>query len=206
MGNLWSICNRPLDYRAYYLTAMNCPKCLALMENVTFQTIDVERCTGCGGIWFDGLEREHLAGMKGSDAIDTGDPAVGRKMNEMKAVKCPACHESMIRMVDHRHPKVQFESCPVCYGVYFDAGEFRETRNRSVSPKGVIAQEREPARPRADAECFGKAWSCNAADGAFSAHCIGPRTGSRALGFTSRCRSDIEMNKSPCRAHPTTSA
>ena len=52
---------------------MKCPKCGADMEKVTHQAIEVDRCTGCKGIWFDMLEHEHLKAMKGSEAIDTGE-------------------------------------------------------------------------------------------------------------------------------------
>ena len=38
----------------------------------------------------------------------------------------------MIRMVDHRHPHLWYESCTVCYGVFFDAGEFRDYKEHSI--------------------------------------------------------------------------
>jgi Zn-finger nucleic acid-binding protein len=33
---------------------MNCPKGSAAMEIVGFDGIEVDRCTGCLGLWFDG--------------------------------------------------------------------------------------------------------------------------------------------------------
>ncbi len=81
---------------------MNCPKCEAAMEKVTHDLIEVDRCSQCKGIWFGMLEAEHLKDMKGSDAIDTGNPAVAKIYNEMKHVKCPVCHGEMIGMVDAR--------------------------------------------------------------------------------------------------------
>jgi len=38
----------------------------------------------------------------------------------------------MIRMVDHQQPHMLFESCPVCYGVFYDAGEFRDYKSHTV--------------------------------------------------------------------------
>jgi Zn-finger nucleic acid-binding protein len=32
----------------------------------------------------------------------------------------------MTRLVDVKHPHLWYESCPVCYGVFFDAGEFTD--------------------------------------------------------------------------------
>jgi uncharacterized protein len=51
---------------------MNCPKCNSVTEKVTYQNIEVDRCTGCKGIWFDLLEHKQLKGMAGSEKIDAG--------------------------------------------------------------------------------------------------------------------------------------
>ena len=32
----------------------------------------------------------------------------------------------MLRMVDPRQPHIWFESCPVCHGRFYDAGEYRD--------------------------------------------------------------------------------
>jgi Zn-finger nucleic acid-binding protein len=38
----------------------------------------------------------------------------------------------MIRMVDRHQPHIWYESCPVCFGIYMDAGEFREQKQRPI--------------------------------------------------------------------------
>lgn len=101
------------------------------METVTFQDITIDRCTACKGLWFDALEKEHLDLLQGADSIDTG-PAHVENRDEVVRISCPVCHEPMIRMVDLQQPHIWYESCPVCYGVFFDAGEFREHKERSV--------------------------------------------------------------------------
>ncbi len=111
---------------------MNCPKCEGSMEKVTFSSIEVDRCTGCKGIWFDMLEAEHLKDMKGSEAIDTGDPKLAEKFNEIKHVKCPLCQVDMIGMVDVQQPHIWYEGCPQCYGLFFDAGEFTDYKEETV--------------------------------------------------------------------------
>jgi Zn-finger nucleic acid-binding protein len=103
-----------------------CPKCRSTMAAVEFAGIEVDRCTGCGGIWFDLLEHEALRAAAGADAIDTGDPAVGARFDAVGLVRCPVDAEPMVRMVDRAQPALWFESCPLCYGVFFDAGEFSE--------------------------------------------------------------------------------
>jgi Zn-finger nucleic acid-binding protein len=106
---------------------MNCPKCHANMAKVTFQSVEVDRCEGCGGIWFDILEREDLKAMKGADeAIDTGSVKKGQKMDAVRKVHCPHCHTGMISLHVPDQPHIVIEQCNVCNGVFMDAGEFRD--------------------------------------------------------------------------------
>jgi Zn-finger nucleic acid-binding protein len=42
------------------------------MITVPFNSIDVDRCTNCQGLWFDEFEKAELQKLKGSDAIDVG--------------------------------------------------------------------------------------------------------------------------------------
>lgn len=123
---------------------MDCPKCSRAMEKVGYQTIEVDRCTGCKGIWFDMLEQEHLKGMKGSEGIDTGDPEVGKKYNKVERIQCPLCHTPMIRMVDRDQPHIWYESCTRCFGVFFDAGEFKDYKEHTVLDylRDLVARER----------------------------------------------------------------
>lgn len=123
---------------------MICPKCSAEMETVQYHNIEVDRCTMCFGIWFDMLELEDLKAMKGSETIDIGSAAVGKKYNKIQDIKCPVCNAEMIKMVDKRQPHIWYESCSVCYGVFFDAGEFRDYKEETVLDffKDLLAGER----------------------------------------------------------------
>jgi uncharacterized protein len=102
------------------------------MEIVRYEGVDVDRCTACGGLWFDRTEHEKLRHKRGSEVIDTGDAAVGRKQNAVAKIDCPRCTSRMVRLVDPGHPHIWFESCAVCGGVYLDAGEFREEKSHSI--------------------------------------------------------------------------
>ena len=111
---------------------MNCPKCNAMMEKVEYHSIVVDRCTRCKGIWFDMLEAETLKGIDGSGQIDIGSPKEGEKFNQLEGVKCPKCQTLMGKMVDNDQPHIWYESCDICYGVFFDAGEFKDYKEESV--------------------------------------------------------------------------
>ena len=107
---------------------MNCPKCSGTLRSVTFQKTEVDRCEKCEGIWFDAMEQKELRRVEGSEVIDPGtvrDPALDAK----DVVICPRDQARMVRMVDPARPKIWLESCPVCGGVFLDAGEFRELKD-----------------------------------------------------------------------------
>ncbi len=104
---------------------MQCPKCRESMERIAFAAGEVDRCTGCKGIWFDMLEHEDLRAH--AREIDVGSAETGAKYNAIDVIPCPVCpNTTMIRMVDAAQPHIWFESCPVCFGRFFDAGEYRD--------------------------------------------------------------------------------
>jgi uncharacterized protein len=111
---------------------MKCPKCAAQMEPVHFQHIEVDRCTQCHGLWFDMLEEQNLRKLAGSESIDIGSPSLGRIHNEITDVICPRCGTPMSKMIVHGQAHLWYESCDHCFGVYFDAGEFREYKEQAV--------------------------------------------------------------------------
>ena len=123
---------------------MKCPKCEAEMEKVVFQNIEVDRCTNCRGIWFDRLEHESLKQLKGSEDIDVGAPEKGKEFNRVDKINCPVCHTIMVRMVDAGQPHIWFEKCASCDGVFFDAGEFTDFKEHTLSDfiKDLMAKER----------------------------------------------------------------
>lgn len=102
------------------------------MAPVVYREIEVDRCTDCGGLWFDPVELERLKAARGSEAIDAGDPKRGRELNSMKRVLCPTCGTSMLRMVNPRQTHIWYERCPSCYGVFLDAGEFKDYKHETL--------------------------------------------------------------------------
>ena len=111
---------------------MDCPKCGGSMEVVSFMDIEVDRCTSCGGLWFDEFEKYDLERRPGAESIDVGDRDVGRQHNVQDRYPCPKCGNPMIRMVDPHQPHIWFEQCGSCHGTYFDAGEFRDLKDHTL--------------------------------------------------------------------------
>ena len=105
---------------------MECPKCQNTMKPNQYKGVEYEQCAECGGLWFDLLEHEDLRRAPGSESLDSGDPATGRRYDQVGLIRCPVDGEPMVRMVEKGQPALWVESCPLCYGTFFDAGEFRE--------------------------------------------------------------------------------
>jgi Zn-finger nucleic acid-binding protein len=114
-------------------TSLECPKCHSPMELVTYEGITIDRCTRCCGMWFDANEQKALKEQKGSEAVDVGDPQMGRKMDKITDINCPRCGVAMIRMVHVDQQSTDYEACPNCYGIFLDAGEFRILKDCSMS-------------------------------------------------------------------------
>lgn len=105
---------------------MNCPKCDAPMSKVTFDGVEVDRCDSCRGLWFDAHEKEKLKDLARAETLDDGAPRAAGAAPPRKHVMCPVCKTRMITMTVLDHPGLQYESCTVCYGAFFDPGEFKE--------------------------------------------------------------------------------
>ena len=113
---------------------MTCPKCKAAMKAVSAGEYEVDRCTGCGGLWFDLREHEHIAVSKAQVApLDTGDAAKGNRHNQLRDVQCPACRVKMLKLSVPNQLHIKYESCPVCYGAFFDAGEFKDYASHTLA-------------------------------------------------------------------------
>ena len=126
---------------------MQCPKCHHDMKEQRYGTLQgdvhLDQCTNCKGMWFDVGEAEILKDKWMSDFIDSGDPEVGKANNEIRDIDCPRCGEPMDTLSDPKQPHIQYESCTVCHGSFFDAGEFADMKEltivewlKSLMPKG----------------------------------------------------------------------
>ncbi len=113
---------------------MDCPKCQANMEPASFKDVEVDRCTSCGGIWFDLLEHEDLKKLKGAEkVIDTGNAEKGTEMDKVRGIDCPKCHTGMISIHVPDQPHIVYEQCTICYGTFMDAGEFTDFAHLTIA-------------------------------------------------------------------------
>ena len=109
---------------------MKCPRCSSAMETVQVEDVQIDRCTQCGGLWFDEFELTDLKAKQGSEKVDTGHADKSNQHSQAR-INCPKCSTFMLRMVDSQQPHIWYETCEECGGSFFDAGEFRELKHHN---------------------------------------------------------------------------
>lgn len=108
---------------------MNCPKCASSMEELTENDITIDRCTNCGGMWFDLFEAEDMLETVDVRTVDTGSVLKGIKMDKIRDINCPKCSVGMQTASDREDPALKFEVCTNCHGYFLDAGELKDMDN-----------------------------------------------------------------------------
>ncbi|NKI36387.1 zf-TFIIB domain-containing protein [Wenzhouxiangella sp. XN79A] len=124
--------------------ALACPKCRSAMESVVVDGVEVDRCTGCEGIWFDAGELDWLAQDEVAEAIDVGEAERGQSMNAVTEIDCPRCGKPTRHVADRHKPGIRYEVCIGCEGAFLDAGEFTELSKLSLLEilRGVLSRRR----------------------------------------------------------------
>ena len=96
------------------------------MRPVQVGEVEIDRCESCGGIWLDLFEREKLLLNKATAAAADLRQTPNAALNRKEGGKCPRDHATLIHMVDIKQPHIGFESCNICGGIFFDAGELKD--------------------------------------------------------------------------------
>lgn len=99
-------------------------------------TVELDRCTFCNGLWFDGGELEQVLGKRPPAKLD---PQL------QTSRKCAACSLPM-RAAEVGGLRVEF--CEKCHGVFLDDGELRAI-NGGQQVRIQVADTKAPARPDA---------------------------------------------------------
>ncbi|MCF6263753.1 MAG: zf-TFIIB domain-containing protein [Xanthomonadales bacterium] len=116
---------------------MQCPKCSGSMELVSYDKIEVDWCTDCGGLWFQPEELRALRDdiWMADYIIDSGEKSAGKKANTQRDYRCPDCNDKMLKESDQEQSHIIYESCPNGHGIYLDAGEFTDIVHKTFWDK-----------------------------------------------------------------------
>ena len=115
---------------------MKCPSCKSPLREKDADGMTVDMCYGgCGGIWFDAKEIEHLTARAAASLHSIWQAPVG-KLNLAEPRRCPRCEEQLLeRKWFSDLKKVEIDQCPQCGGVWLDAGEFSRVYDEIKGPK-----------------------------------------------------------------------
>jgi PAT family beta-lactamase induction signal transducer AmpG len=117
----------------FFSGAMRCPKCRCDMAQIDIEGTIIDRCTRCSGIWFDEGELEAMKNLQAATEIDTGEAVLGKQYNAIDHYRCPRCGGHMDKKFDAQQRHIWYETCVECNGSFFDAGEFRDLAQVTVS-------------------------------------------------------------------------
>lgn len=109
------------------------------MKPLVVSGIELDRCTFCKGLWFDGGELEQVLKKPANPQLDEGSTAR----------KCAACAVPMRPAVLGR---LRVETCTTCHGVFLDEGELVALNDgKAVRVTMEAPPKREAAPPVSDA-------------------------------------------------------
>lgn len=115
---------------------MKCPKCTKPMESQTFKNIELDRCTGCYGI-FCGSDaiQEGKEVWLAEAVLDVGYETTGAKYDKVDEIDCPSCHVRMDKISDPVQTHIWMEACPQCNKLFLDAGEYTDLKHNTILDK-----------------------------------------------------------------------
>jgi len=105
-----------------------CPACKNDMIVVEYNSIELDYCNDCYGVWFDSGELELL--LK-SISLDTSDLLKNildtreAKLSETRR-RCPMCRQKMRETTLGQKPRILVDACRQGHGLWFDGGEVQE--------------------------------------------------------------------------------
>jgi Zn-finger nucleic acid-binding protein len=110
---------------------MDCPACKNAMITLELDSVEIDHCLSCGGIWLDGGELEHLIGQPDQVTALLNSFGVANPHGEKKR-RCPICDRPMAKIqVGKDNTSVIIDRCQRAHGLWFDAGELDEVLERA---------------------------------------------------------------------------
>src|SRR4051812_6384942 len=110
-----------------------CPSCSIAMKGFPVGGVELDRCTFCKGLWFDGGELSAVLGKKVAPALDKG-------------VTARSCAECQVSMTPAQLGGLRVEVCTRCDGIFLDEGELVAING---GQRVTVAQQKQAA-PMAD--------------------------------------------------------
>lgn len=135
---------------------MKCPKCVGKLgkkdlamyataskaeevkKGEVSQSLEVDQCFVCGGVWFDKGELSKYTTEKVT-VIDA--PSVGKELDremDQKEGKCPRCSVVMKKTPYEKEKSITIDVCEKCGGIWLDSTEIDKVERASNSKIGFF--------------------------------------------------------------------
>ncbi len=115
---------------------LNCPRDATELMQGTEHGIEIDRCPGCQGAWYDYDELEALEATVAAGDERTGMIDYAKRPSDLA---CPACAKPM-RAFNYRAYNLELDACADGHGFWLDAGE--SARVRDVMKERVSGLQR----------------------------------------------------------------
>ena len=112
---------------------LNCPRCrVGKLEEIEIDSILIDRCKLCGGLWFDSGELTQMSG----DAESVKD-LEAKMPTESVDLECPRCEKTGMRRQQICETSTgdcdMVFRCPSCLGSWIDRGVLRRSEDRAIA-------------------------------------------------------------------------
>lgn len=110
---------------------MKCPKCNNELREEKVDTILVNRCDQCGGMWVSQTELTELEDEAWKDEDDKGELEFNKIQSNLN---CPECNAAMVRF-NYRYSDLLLDACPNLHGFWLDKGEDKQIEEIMIEDK-----------------------------------------------------------------------
>ena len=129
---------------------INCPRDTTELTQGKEHGIEVDRCAGCQGAWYDYDELEALESTVAGEDERLGTIDYAKRVSELV---CPVCSKPM-RAFNYRAYNLEIDACGEGHGFWLDAGE--SARVREVMRERVSGLQRAGSAQKAWARAKGR--------------------------------------------------
>ena len=116
---------------------MQCPDCKQALDTETVNKVEIDRCSGCSGIWLDKGELDKLVDARDRmTEFNTLEYDSGVHGDQHPKRSCPKCRQTMQKVDLAKDSGIIFDYCKACQGFWLDKGELAQTRKYMAQLKG----------------------------------------------------------------------
>ena len=134
---------------------MNCPKCIGKLQEkevgmyavsgikelqgaALSQTLEIDQCFVCGGVWFDKGELDKYTTEKVTIINSTSiGEELDRELNT-KEGKCPRCKMLLKKIPYEKEPSIMLDVCEKCGGIWLDSTEIDRVERANKNKIGFL--------------------------------------------------------------------